>query len=151
MSAMSSLMFWRTADEQPSVSCEDAVADLASRLAAQPEVEAQLRAGGETGLSPPGRGLGAHTLRRWLVAEKWDVDAAFGRLVTHAQWRADYVSGRERRGRRGGNWGVGTRCVAGGGQRRRPLPSPIFLTPTPPRTLPFFSQVPRGFIGAVRW
>ena len=31
---MSSLMFWRTADEQPSVSCEDAVADLASRLAA---------------------------------------------------------------------------------------------------------------------
>ena len=106
---MSSLLFWRTTltDEAPSVSCEDALADLGARLAATPTVEAQLRSGGETGLALPGAGLGAQTLRRWLVAEKWDVDAAFGRLVTHAQWRADYVS----RGWRGRRWEWGARAA----------------------------------------
>lgn len=91
---MSSLMFWRTTpaeSDTPSFSEADALADLEARLAAAPHVEAQLRAGGETGLAPPGSGLGTQTLRRWLVAEKWDVESAFGRLVTHAAWRADYV------------------------------------------------------------
>lgn len=28
------------------------------------------------------------TLRRWLVARKWDVEAAKRALVVHAEWRA---------------------------------------------------------------
>ena len=91
---MSSLTsWWRTtpSTEDASVSEADALADLDARLAATPEVERQLRAGGECGLAAPGGGLGVPTLRRWLVAEKWDVDSAFARLVTHARWRVDYV------------------------------------------------------------
>ncbi len=91
---MASLAWWRTtpSSEAPSVSAEDALAELDARLASAPEVEERLRRGGECGLAPPGAGLGTPTLRRWLIAEKWDVDAAFARLVTHSQWRADYVS-----------------------------------------------------------
>jgi hypothetical protein len=79
-----------SSDEAPASHKEAAaVRELAARLEAT-DVEALLRRGGEAGLAPVG--LGEHTLRRWLVAEKWDVDAAFHRLVGHAQWRADYVS-----------------------------------------------------------
>lgn len=54
------------------------------RHACGPEVDAQLRQGGEEGLTDA-------TLRRWLVARKWNVEKAASALKAHAAWRAAYV------------------------------------------------------------
>lgn len=50
-------------------------------------VDTQLRQGGEGGLD-------STTMRRWLVARKWDVAAAARQLSAHAEYRAGISGGR---------------------------------------------------------
>ena len=54
------------------------------REALGPQVYLQLLQGGEWGADED-------TLRRWLVARKWDLKHAAADLTKHAVWRAAYV------------------------------------------------------------
>lgn len=48
------------------------------------EIDALLQASGEEGTTDT-------TLRRWLVARKWNVAHAAHDLTQHAKWRSEYV------------------------------------------------------------
>ena len=54
------------------------------REALGPHVHQQLLQGGEWGADDD-------TLRRWLVARKWDLKHSAADLAKHAEWRAAYV------------------------------------------------------------
>ena len=61
---------------------QELVAQLRGSLG--PQVHQQLLQGGEWGADDD-------TLRRWLVARKWDLMHAAADLTKHAEWRAAYV------------------------------------------------------------
>ena len=106
------------------------------RLLAGSDTEALLRAGGEQGLPPVGRGLGRPTLERWLRAEKGDAASAAARLKAHAVWRAEYVSVGNGGGRGGGGGGSNFEAKTKRRQRAAPPSRPgpsCNARPTPAR------------------